>query len=76
MVVCKLVMQRMGFGPKWVRWLKWCVSTSIFSVFVNGVLTGFFPSPLPRCYGNGGVKHFAPKGHGWRFHICPHFDRA
>ena len=38
------VMQHMGFGPKWIRWIWWCVLTVRFSVLVNGVPAGFFPS--------------------------------
>ena len=38
------VMQCMGFGPKWGRWIWWCISTARFSVLINGVLMGFFPS--------------------------------
>ncbi|RVW12371.1 putative ribonuclease H protein [Vitis vinifera] len=26
------VMQKMGFGDKWIRWIKWCISTASFSV--------------------------------------------
>ncbi|WKA06987.1 hypothetical protein VitviT2T_024859 [Vitis vinifera] len=38
------VMQKMGFGEKWIRWIKWCISTASFSVMVNGTPTGFFQS--------------------------------
>ena len=27
-----LIMQRMGFGAKWIRWVKHCISTKKFSV--------------------------------------------
>ncbi|RVX07973.1 putative ribonuclease H protein [Vitis vinifera] len=38
------VMQKMGFREKWIRWIKWCISTTSFSVLVNGTPTGFFQS--------------------------------
>ena len=36
--------QHMGFGPKWIRWIWWCVSTVRFFGLVNGMPAGFFPS--------------------------------
>ena len=36
------VMQKMGFGSKWMGWMWRCISTAKFSVLVNGVPTGFF----------------------------------
>ena len=38
------VLQKMGFGPKWVSWIKQCVSTASFSILVHGSLAGFFNS--------------------------------
>ena len=38
------LLDRMGFGSKWISWMRACISTVRFSVIVNGSLTGFFDS--------------------------------
>ncbi|KAJ9686325.1 hypothetical protein PVL29_015292 [Vitis rotundifolia] len=38
------VLQKMGFGPKWMSWMWSCISTAKFSILVNGVPVGFFSS--------------------------------
>ena len=38
------VLEKMNFGQRWVRWIKWCISFSRFSVIVNSTPTGFFQS--------------------------------
>ncbi|XP_075091548.1 uncharacterized protein LOC142171749 [Nicotiana tabacum] len=34
----------MGFGRKWVNWIRFCISTVKFSILINGAPEGFFPS--------------------------------
>ena len=32
----------MGFGHKWIKWIKFCISTANFFVLNNGAPTRFF----------------------------------
>jgi len=36
------LMERMGLGAKWGRWMKACITTVWFSVLFNGSLANFF----------------------------------
>ncbi|RVW54896.1 hypothetical protein CK203_071540 [Vitis vinifera] len=38
------VMSKMGFGHRWINWMKWCCSTASFSILINGSPSGFFRS--------------------------------
>ena len=38
------VMEKMGFGKKWLIWIRWCISMAYFSVLVNGTSSGYFQS--------------------------------
>lgn len=39
------VLENFGFHSKWIQWVEQCISTSSFSVLVNGSLFGrFMPS--------------------------------
>ncbi|RVX02541.1 putative ribonuclease H protein [Vitis vinifera] len=36
------VMSKMGFGHRWINWMKWCCSSATFSILINGSPLGFF----------------------------------
>lgn len=41
------VLRNMGFGEKWRKWIKWCISTASFSIIINGTPNGYFKLKRP-----------------------------
>ncbi|WMV25761.1 hypothetical protein MTR67_019146 [Solanum verrucosum] len=36
------MLKKLGFGKKWIHWIKFCISTVSYSVLINGSPAGFF----------------------------------
>ena len=37
-------MEKMGFEKKLIKWMRWCISKTHFSILINGEPTSFLPS--------------------------------
>ena len=46
------LLKRMGFGEKWCKWIRTCISTVQFSILINRVPVDFFGSTRGLKQGN------------------------
>jgi hypothetical protein len=37
-----IIMEKLGFHPKWINWIRICITTSSFSILLNGTPFGIF----------------------------------
>ncbi len=58
------LLNRMGFGSKWIQWIRTCISTVCFSVMINGSPSGFLGS-------SRGIRHLV----GWNT-VCSPIDQG
>jgi len=49
-------MEKPGFHPKWINWIRICITTSAFSILLNGSLFGLFRPSRGLCQGD----HLSP----------------
>ena len=59
-----VVMEKMGFGSKWIGWIRWCISTTCFSILINGPPSTFFQSSRGLRQGDPFVSLFVHLGDG------------
>ena len=46
------IMSKMGFGQKWINWIRWCISIANFLILINGTPSDFFRSTRSLRQGN------------------------
>lgn len=66
------ILDKMGFGIKWVNWMRWCISSTRFSILLNGSPVDFFQSSkslrqgdslsFPFHFNNGDVVFYIEEG--------------
>ena len=56
------LMERMGFGERWRRWMSACITTVWFFVLINGSPEGIFGSSCGLCQGDPLSQLFCPFG--------------
>jgi hypothetical protein len=52
-----LIMKKLGFNPIWINWITICITSSSFSIFLNGSPFGFF-SPKRVLRQGDHLSHF------------------
>ncbi|XP_010660473.1 uncharacterized protein LOC104881594 [Vitis vinifera] len=58
------VMFKMGFGHRWINWMRWCCSTATFSILINGRPSSFFRSSRGLRQGDPPFPISVPFRHG------------
>ncbi|XP_026397187.1 uncharacterized protein LOC113291921 [Papaver somniferum] len=50
--IIEIIGRKMGFGWRWVKWMKNCYEDTRFSLIVNGAATNFFKGSRGLCQGD------------------------
>ena len=46
------IMEKMGYCIKWISWMKLCISSTHFSILMNGTITSFLQNSRDLRHGN------------------------